>query len=205
VFNIIAKKDYLKSLELASIICQYHYNKIKPFMNFTFYGSEENIDTIVLIAANFYALLYNMASMLDILGQLINDKIIIDKLEEKCVELNKIRTSSSSKPELKFLEKPLNTLYEESQYQRDLVNTIKHRNLVFINQGYSLAMLGVIHGYVVISNFTYERRTYPAKPLSVVVDELIKIVDKIKEVVILIPGLTFDENPKKLFFKNAAI
>ena len=61
-------------------------------------------------------------------------------------------------------------------------------------------MLGVIHGYVVISNFTYERRTYPAKPLSVVVDEFIKIVDKIKEVVILIPGLTFDENPKEALF-----
>lgn len=201
------KNNYLHSLELSTIIAEYHLDQLRQMLSnertWRFDIAHEDMPTVVAATAHFYALVHALAGMRDILAQLINaaapcefKKGTVMGQGEVSLEKVKNRLNYNSK-----LKPAVDDLVSKTEYLRGLVNTLKHRNLVFCQETHALTT-GVVLKFLGVDAFTYDGKTYGPMPVLTGAEDLVAKAIHGVEAVLVQMGLTLTPDPKKLLLSH---
>ncbi len=155
---------YRESIDFKLKSAAYHYDNLIKVI-----GNKQDKDReIIAISSEFTAMMLVYQSTLDVLAQLINDSRKLN-LNRNRLYFSTIIRKLHSIPDLRD---DILKLKQMSIYINDYCNTVKHRNLISVNetQVHQTAMIGLgihmgIHFYFHVDSFKKDNRNHSEKGL----------------------------------------
>lgn len=145
--------SFIESLDFKLKLAQYHRDKCFEAVDQpTLFDSDES--RLIAVSAEFTAMMLTFQSTIDILGQLINDKRKLGFSKDKMYFswiMNRDFFDSTDK--LEGLKELLLKLNPERKYIFDYCNTIKHQNLIYLQEESSFVSMYQSVQYFCIESF----------------------------------------------------
>jgi hypothetical protein len=145
------------SLDFKLKIAQYHRDKCfeavdRPRL------FDSNESRLIAVSAEFTAMMLTFQSSIDIVGQLINDKRNLDFSKDRMYfSWIMERDFFDSTDKLEGLKELLLKLNHEKKYIFDYCNTIKHQNLIYLQEESSFVSMYQSVQYYCIKSFRHHK------------------------------------------------